>query len=698
MPIEFNETKNLYSISGKKTQYIFAINHLGLIKHLYWGTKTSCLDDFDAGFTMEKSTNDPGFEVTPEEYSPWGGLRYKEPALKVIFSDGTRDLVLKFVDHEITKDSLYINLSDEHYPINVKLCYKLYEDLDIIERWTELENTGDENIRLEQVLSAEFNFDRIGFRQSNVYGYWVTEQKEYQEELTYGKKVLEGRRGNTGHNHNPSFIIDEKADENSGNVYFGTLGFSGNFKVVFETTQYDTTRVLLGLNDFDFSWNLKGKESFHTPKVYCGFTSEGFGEMSRILHKFSINNILPESHRNELKPVLYNSWEATYFDFTIEDQMALAEKAAAMGTELFVVDDGWFGHRNSDNAGLGDWTINKDKFPDGLEPLINKVKSLGMDFGIWVELEMVNPDSDLYRNHPDWIYNFKNRTPTESRNQLVLNLCNPDVVNYLKKVMRDLLSKHDIQFVKWDFNRPFSEPGALNLSIDDQQSIWYRHTEAVYDIVDTLKSEYPQVSFEACASGGGRIDYGAMEHFDQFWTSDNTDASDRLEIQHGYSYLYPIKAMRAWVTDCPNFLNKRSHPLKYRFHCAMMGTLGIGGNLNQWNQDEIDEAAVLIEEYKEIRHIVQEGQLYRLSHIDSGLHAVQYNYNEESLVFVYTKAERFGKELFTLKLDGLEKENRYRILIDGFGYDKSGEFLMKMGMTIHLPGDYSSKIIQVFKI
>jgi len=695
MPITYHEQKKLFSLAGENTEYIFALDYAGLIKHLYWGDKTSCLDDFDAGFTFEISSNDPSTELTPEEYSPWGGLRYKEPCIKTAFADGTRDLALVYKGHEISGAVVKINLADAHYPLSVTLCYRLIEDLDIIERWAEIANGGQEPVTLQSVASAEFNFKEEDLWQSNVFGHWISEQKMFRERLTPGKKVLESRRGGTGHNHSPYFILDNGADEDHGRVYFGVLAHTGNFKVTFEKTQYRTTRVVIGINDFDFSWQLKKKETFRTPSVFCGCTDKGFGDMSRRLSILALTSIMPENHRGAVRPVLYNSWEATLFNVTCQGQMELAEKAAGLGVELFVIDDGWFGQRHSDKAGLGDWYVNREKFPDGLKTLIEKVNGLAMDFGIWVELEMVNPDSDLYRKHPDWIYNFNNRTPSTSRNQLALNLCNPEVVAYLKGVMVSLLSDNNIAYVKWDVNRPISEPGALNLPIDDQESIWYRHTLAFYDIIETLRAQFPHVAFEACASGGGRIDYGCLMRFDQFWTSDNTDALDRLAIQEGYSYMFPAKAMRAWVTDCPNFIDKRSIPLRYRFHCAMMGSLGIGGNLNKWTGAEMEEAKAFVAQYKEIRNVVQEGLIYRISSIREGHAAVQYVLGGESVLFVFTRGEQFGRELFTITLKGLDPARRYTALIDGFPVEKSGDYFMKAGITLHLPGDYASKLVRI---
>ena len=696
MAITVLADRKIFSVAGKNSEYIFAVDSMGLLKHCYWGKITESLEDFEAGYTFAVSTNDPVPEMTPEEFTPFGGLRYKEPSIKVAFQDGTRDLVLEYSGYYVENNLLTILCKDPYYPFEIALNYRIFEDLDIIERWVDVSNKGKETIKIDAIASAEFNFSRDDLYQTNVYGHWISEQKLFREKLTPGKKILESRRGNTGHNHSPYFILDAGATEDSGDVYFGVLAHSGNFKVTFEVSPYKTTRTVIGINDFDFSWNLKEGESFQTPSLFAGFSHEGYTRMSHNLNRLSVDHLLPKGHSNAIRPVLYNSWEATYFDVTVEGQISLAQKAADLGVELFVVDDGWFGQRHSDNAGLGDWYVNKEKFPHGLKPLIDEVNKMGMDFGIWVEPEMVNADSDLYREHPDWIYHFKNREPSESRNQLVLNLCHEEVVHYLIDVLSKLLSENNIAFIKWDYNRPISEPGALNLPLEERESVWYRHTLGLYKIVDTLREKFPHVVFEACASGGGRVDYGCLMHFDQYWPSDNTDALDRLTIQEGYSYIYPIKAMRAWVTDCPNFLNKRTIPLRYRFHSAMMGTLGLGGNLNDYSDEELDEARELVQEYKAIGHIVQEGKLYRISSINDGLCAVQYVLNEnESVLFTLTRGEQFGKEMYDVPVKGLNPTKLYKVSIEGFDIEKTGDFLMKKGLSIHLPGDYCSKIITI---
>ena len=701
MPIYVKEETKLFSLETRGMSYLFALDSRGLLRHLYWGKKISRMEDFILEEITEISSNDSWSDMTREEYTPWSGLRYKEPCLKAQFKDGTRDVVLEYQDYAVNGNLLTVTLKDSYYPLWVHLKYEILEERDILKRWVELENKGDDSILLESIQSAEFNLPGNGWALTNVGGHWGTEHQLFREILGPGKKVLESRKGSTSHNNNPYFVLEKDASEEQGEVFFGVLGYSGNFKITLEVTPYDTTRALAGINDWDFGWHLQGGETFITPPLWSGYMDGGFGSMSRTLHQLARSEIMPEAHRDTIRPVLYNSWEATGFDINITDQIKLAERAALMGVELFVIDDGWFGKRYSDNAGLGDWFVNTDKFPDGLTPLIKKVNELGMDFGIWVEPEMVNPDSDLYRAHPDWVYHFETRTCTPARKQLVLDMTRPEVQDYLFKVLDDILTNNNVKFLKWDMNRPISEPGALALERHDRKSLWHRNSLAVMELADKLRKCHPEVVFEACASGGGRVDFGALSHFDQFWTSDNTESPDRLYIQEGYSLIYPIKAMRAWVTDCPYWISKKQIPLEFRFHVNMAGALGIGGNLSKWTEEMLETARKMVAQYKEFRQIVQEGDLYRLKTLrKDAFHALQYvnDTQTESVAFAYNLGVKLHGTVFTLKLKGLNPDVNYQVAYEDLSFIKSGAYLMNRGLELNLAGDYVSKIIQLKQV
>lgn len=688
--IFINEEKRIFNLRTENTEYVFGLDNENLIRHIYWGNKINNENDFEMDVLCEVSTNDPVYEITPEEYPVFGGLRYSENCLKVTFDDKTRDIVYKYDGYEVDGDLLVIKLKDVYYNFTINLNYKVMEKYDLIERFVTITNESDQSIVIEEVYSGQLHipYENLTFR--NTHGHWGAEQQMFKQNVSYGKITIENRKGVSGHNNNPYFILDKNATETSGEVFYGALRMSGNFKGVIEQTPYGETLVQMGINPYDFQFTLNPKESFTTPPLLCGYTDKGFEKMSHNLHNFAKENLLREG----LRPVLYNSWEATEFNVTCEEQIKLAREAKKIGTELFVVDDGWFGQRNSIHNGLGDWYVNKEKFPKGLNPLIEEVKSLGMKFGIWVEPEMVNPLSKLYIDNPDWIYHFKTRERTTSRGQYVLNITKKEVKEFIYNMLDNLLSNYDIDYIKWDVNRPICEGGATNLG-ENERKMAFDHIQAVYDIVKELKKKHKNVLFEACASGGGRIDLGILGIFDDFWTSDNTDAYDRLFIQHTYSHIYPIKAMRAWVTDCPNFLSQRNIPLRFRFHSAMMGTLGIGGNILKWSDEDMKLAKDMVEEYKSIREIVQEGDFFRLENTSTNnYHLFEYTKDNEALLFAFLPQTQIGHRPVRVKLRNLDEKGMYEYKINGETMVKSGSYLMNYGVNIHLRGDYQSEIIR----
>lgn len=692
MGIYINDQRKLFVLTTDNTEYAFAIDNQGLVRNLFWGEKIDSPNDYEIPVLNEVSTNDPVFEITKEEYPVYGGLRYKENCLKVAFEDGTRDIVYKYVGHSVEENKLVVTLKDVHYGLEIELHYNVLADVDLIERHTVIRNTSSESIAIESIASGQLHipYENLTFR--NTHGYWGAEQQMFTQPINYGKIVFENRKGISGHNHNPYFIVDRNATENSGEVYFGALKLTGNFKGVVEQTPYGETLVQMGINDHDFLLYLEAGESFTTPQMVIGYTNNGLEAMSHNMHEYANKYIL---RNKDIRPVLYNSWEAMEFKVNAKEQIELAKYAKEIGTELFVVDDGWFGERHSTKDGLGDWYVNEGKFPNGLEELIKEVKNMGMMFGIWFEPEMVNPLTKLYKEHPDWIYHFETRESNLSRDQYVLNMTKPEVEEFVYEMLDHYLTKYDIDYIKWDANRPISEPGAKNLG-KQERSLWLKHIQAIYRIVDKLKAKHSNVLFEACASGGGRIDYGMLEKFDDFWTSDNTDAYDRLFIQHSYSHIYPIKAMRAWVTDVPNFLSKRVIPMKFRFDSSMMGTLGVGCNLLKLSEEELNICKEKVAEYKEIRHIVQDGKFYRLQATltDNDYHAFEYVKDEEALLFLFLPQTKIGHRFTTIKLRGLDESKNYEFMLNGEKVIKSGRYLQNHGLTLRLEGDYASIIIK----
>jgi alpha-galactosidase len=700
--IHFEPERNLWIIKTDNTAYSLGLSQNGAIYCTYYGSILPLASDYPLADDYPDQSSFTSREgLSSEEYMSWCKPKYTEPCLKATFFDHVRDVVLSYDSFALEGETLSIVLKDTYYPFVVYLRYKVIADCDIIEKTVEIRNTGIDPIILEQVLSGTLYPVRgDNYRLTYLTGRWGGETRLKRTFLPETKLVMESRRGTTGNFANPVFMLDEKgmADEDHGKVYAGALAYSGNWKIAIENDCNHFVKVTAGINDFDFAWELEPGTAFETPAFIIGYTENGFGTASRMFHNYQLRYVLPEENRHKLRKVLYNSWEARGFDVNEEEQCRLADVAASIGVELFVMDDGWFGNRNNDRAGLGDWYVNKKKFPNGLKGLIDHVNALGMDFGIWVEPEMVNPDSDLYRKHPDWVYYFEHRDATEMRNQLVLNLAREDVREFILQFMDKLLSENNIKFIKWDMNRNFSEPGFPSEKVEKQREVWVKHARGVYDIVKKLKLKHPDVIFQSCSGGGGRIDMGILRYFDQVWVSDNTDACDRLRIQEGFSYAYCAKIMESWVTGEVAGITGRRLSLEFRFHCAMMGNLGIGEDLFKWNSEEKTQAAKLIAEYKSIRHIVQHGQQYRLIGAgDNYICAVNYvsQNRKEAVLFAFLQNSHFGDQHLNILLKGFEDNMIY----DVEGYSRmSGKALMCVGIKPKFKGDFSSVLVKIRQV
>lgn len=687
---------NIFILETKSTHYVFGIDDSGYNRHIHWGRKCRC-DDYELKCQGHENSNHSQLDRYKQELTVFGSTMYRDCSLKAEFSDKCRELDLKYKGCKNDGSSLAVAFEDKYYPVEIVLNYQVYDNCDIIKKYITINNTGSDDIVFERLFSAEFSlpsFKPYTFRNTN--GAWGGEFIDCSSRLEGGYSVWESRKGASNHNNSPYFIAHQNADEDRGDVYFASLAYSGNFKVSASRDLFGITRVHMGMNDFDFSHTVKAGESFDTPVVYCGF-ADGFGEMSRQMNRFAVEHILPKQFNDKPLPVVYNSWEATGFNVSTKGQSSLAEIAAGIGVELFVMDDGWFGQRKDDHAGLGDWYVNKEKFPNGLGELIDNVNKLGMDFGLWVEPEMVNPDSDLYRKHPEWAYHFDCRQASQLRNQLVLNMTVPEVQDYIFTMIDDLLSQYNIKYIKWDMNRPFSEVGAQNL--DNPKMYSYLHTIAVYDIADRLKAKHPDVQIEACASGGGRAELGALSHFDMVWPSDNTDAIDRMTIQNGFTLLRPTKAMRAWVTDIEGYNKPTS--LDFRFNIAMQGSLSLGGNLTKYSGQDLEICKKNIAVYKQIRDIVQFGDLYRIMNIEED--EILFNQyvsadKNNSVAFLAANGTKFFKKEVPLTFRGLDENSVYSVKIWGREYKKSGAYLMNAGIPACVRGVDYNEIVIIEKI
>jgi alpha-galactosidase len=706
-PVASEAASRTFRLDGGDSTYVLGVNNLGQVQSVYWGRKLAPGDEFPAPHSVPgRASFDPSVNATPQEFVGWGGGLYVVPNLKIMFPDGNRDLVLRYVSNTADGPELKLVMKDIEREVYVTLSYRMDPATGILERAATVENKTNKPFTIEEAASATWNLQAADDYQLNyLTGEWAGEGNLQQAPMHPGKTILESRRGSTGHQNSPWFAIQrgESGDEDQGDVWFGTLAWSGSWQIAIEQNQEKQVRVTGGFNPFDFSYVLAPGESLQLPSFFGGFSHEGMGGASRLLHRFELAKILPQAPRPRPRPVLYDSWEATQFAVNEAGQEALAEKAASIGVERFVVDDGWFGQRDLDTAGLGDWYPNPTKFPHGLKPLIDKVHSLGMDFGLWVEPEMVNPNSDLYRQHPDWVLNFPGRPRTEARRQLVLNLARPDVHAYVLDFLDKLLNENDIALLKWDYNRNWSEPGWPAIAADAQKEVYVKFVESLYSILAELRKRHPHVEIEQCSGGGGRTDLGILRYTDQIWPSDDTDPFDRLSIQNGFTYPFTPAIMMAWVTDSPSGMDGRSTSLTYRFLSSMEASLSIGANLNKWTPEDFATAKTLVEQYKQIRSTVQMGSLYRLI---SPTHGSEYSATEsvatdgsQATVFAYLHSTQFNHAFPRLQLRGLDSTANYRLhVLDGKAgpgtpESASGAYWMNAGMQLELRGDFQASLV-----
>ncbi|MDD6209371.1 MAG: alpha-galactosidase [Bacteroidales bacterium] len=695
--IQETENPKGWIISTNNSSYKLIVDNQDYVKPVFYGTSAN------------KDIPELPQSITEIPYR--GGMPDKLPILEVTFPDHVRDLDLQFVNSEIieidNRQTLKITQKDRYYPLEVVSYIRVLPEFDILEKWITVHNTGRKgDILIENLQSGSIILPPDSYELTHLGGRWGAEFQLYETILTPGVKTLQARDFKSY--DTPAWFMlrpKEEKDKYRGTAYFGAIQYSGNWIINFETFYNQRLQITSGINFWDTSWSLKPGESFESPRLIIGYTENGSEGAAQNMAGYVRKTILPEKHRNQLRPVLYNSWYATEFDVTEANQLKLAETAKEIGVELFVIDDGWFKGRINDHAGLGDWTVDKNKFPNGLNPLIQKINNMGMDFGIWIEPEMINPNSDLYRKHPDWVLYFPNRKRTEARNQLTLNLAREDVYQYLLESFTQLLKEHNIKFIKWDHNRTLSEPGWPVVSPDKQKEVRIRYIQNLYRLIETLRTRFPKVWFETCSGGGGRADLGMLARMDQAWASDNTNPIDRLFIQYGYLSALPANTMVSWTTDGP-----ADNSLDFKFDVSMSGVLGIGNDLSKWNETEIKTAKQKIALYKELRPLVQQGTTYRLlSPFEGNRCAIEYvNENADSaVVFCYNMAELFPNGNFNergnsnLKLLGLNDEKNYQIELCGHPassqpeHSFNGEYLRKTGISWPVYGPEKGMIVRI---
>ncbi|MGT2750300.1 alpha-galactosidase [Streptococcus orisasini] len=599
---------------------------------------------------------------------------------------------------KVDSETLELTLEDSLAQIELKLYYTAYSDNATISTFARLVNHSKESIVVHRALSAMFDFPADSYDLISLQGAYAREKTVRRQQVEQGTFCLASNRGASGHAQTPALVLcQHETNEYYGEALALQLMYSGNFQAFVQKNQLNEVRLGIGLNDDNFAWELKPNDHFDTPVALITYSDKGLTALTQESQHFVTQHIIPSNFAQQERPILINNWEATYFDFKKDQLLELADEASQLGMELFVLDDGWFGQRFDDNRSLGDWSVNEEKLGGSLSQLIKTIHEKGLKFGLWVEPEMVSEDSDLYKAHPDWIIQAEGRGHTYSRNQLVLNYANPQVVAHMKHVFDELLTDNAIDYIKWDYNRNITNIGNGSTYLETQMQS-HAYMLGLYELVSFLTQRHPHVLFESCSGGGGRNDLGMMRYFPQVWASDNTDAIARLSIQYGSSYLHPTISVGAHVSAAPNHQMGRLTPLATRGHVAMMGNLGYELDLTTLSANEKGEIAQQVKTYKQIRPIVQFGKQYRLLNPNehSNEAAVQFNH-EKGIVVTYVRILSTIESIeTTLKLKGLEPDAFYELVGEGKIY--SGAELMYAGLTMTLPqGDYLSQQLYLIK-
>lgn len=595
-------------------------------------------------------------------------------------------------DEDETAETLVIFLEDAASSLKLELYYVVFADRDVIARSARITNGGKEAVRLEKMMSACLELPNGSWEAIHFHGRHAMERRLERLPLMHGTMEVGSRRGTSSHQHNPGVILcSPDATEEHGGCYGLSLIYSGSFSMEIEMDQMDSVRAVCGINPEFFEYRLEPGEAFDTPQLMMTYSGSGLGRMSANFHSIIRHNLCRGKYKFARRPVLINNWEATYFDFNEEKILSIARQASELGIEMLVLDDGWFGSRDSDNAGLGDWFVNTDKLKGGLTDLVTGINGLGMKFGIWIEPEMVNEDSRLYREHPDWALTIPGRKPCRSRNQLVLDMSRSEVRDYVFDSIAAVLKSANVEYVKWDMNRSICDVYSAVLPKERQGEVYHRYVLGIYDLMERFTSSFPNILFEGCSGGGGRFDPAILYYSPQIWCSDDTDGIERLEIQYGTSFFYPISAVGSHVSAIPNHQTGRRTPLATRGVVAMAGSFGYEMDLNLLTEDEKEAVKAQVEDYKKYYDLIHNGDYYRLTSPqgDSGFTAWQFVSGDKTrtlLNLVITHVRANAPDLW-FKLRGLDPEKRYRLEENGRIY--SGSALMNAGISIPMiMGDY----------
>lgn len=731
--ILFNEATKEFHIQGKDFSYIFTVLKNNQLGHLYYGKKIKHRESYSHLFNIKAKAGlscvyegdmDFSLDIIKQEYPSYGTSDYREPSFQILQEDGSRITNFEYKKHRIFNGklrleglpatyveqdeeavTLEITLYDEYIDAELVLLYTVYRDMNVLTRSARFKNYGLKKLNLSRVMSSSVDFFDSEFEMVQLSGAWSRERHIKTRKLVPGIQSISSTRGTSSSQQNP-FVALKRPDtnEHQGEVFGFNLVYSGNFLAQIEVDYYDVTRVMLGINPFDFNWLLESGESFQSPEVVMVYSDKGLNDMSQTLHTLYRTRLARGVWRDKERPVLINNWEATYFNFNEEKIVDIAKASRELGVELFVLDDGWFGKRDDDTTSLGDWFVDRDKLPNGIAGLAKKVNDIDMEFGLWFEPEMVSKKSVLFQEHPDWLIHVPGRSQSHGRNQYVLDFSRKEVVDAIYNMMAKLLGEASISYVKWDMNRYMTEIGSAVLSANRQQEVPHRYILGVYDLYERLTSEFPNVLFESCASGGARFDPGMLYYAPQTWTSDDTDAVERLKIQYGTSMAYPLSSMGAHISAVPNHQVGRITSLDMRANVACFGMFGYELDVTKMNGEEKQKVTEQIAFYKNHRRLVQNGTFFRLKSPFDGdgnetCWMVVSEDQREALVGYYQVLSRPNPGFSRILLKGLNPDFVYEI--EGTYGLRFGDELMYAGIPlknentgIELPedGDFSSKL------
>ncbi len=721
--IRFDEKNKIFMLNTENTSYAIAIVDDRYVEHLYYGAKIEDTDlrylsrEDEAPFTPSTNKRETGsfLDFAPMEYPESGMGDYRESALCIRSKEGHRASELCYESYEIISgkpaleglpatwgketecSTLKIFCRDSLLGMQVTLMYSVFDGSDALTRSVIIKNEGQEPFYIEKALSACIDMDDRGFEMISLAGSWARERHIQRVPLRYGRQNVASFKGNSSHQEHPFLaLVTPETTQNTGEVYAMNFVYSGNFIAQVEKSQFDSVRMTMGIHPEGFTWKLEPGETFTAPEVVMVYSAEGLGKMTRTFHDLYREHLIRSPYLHQKRPILINNWEATYFDFDEKKLLEIAKDASKLGIEMLVMDDGWFGKRSYDDSSLGDWYVNEEKLKGGLHELVENVKKLGMKFGIWFEPEMISPESELYKSHPDWVIQIPGRDITQSRAQYVLDLTREEVADAIYDMIANVLRSADISYVKWDMNRQIATQGSSPLPADRQGEISHRYILGVYRMQERLITDFPDLLLENCASGGGRFDPGMLYYSPQIWCSDDTDAVERLAIQEGTALIYPVSTIGAHVSVCPNHTVGRTTPFETRGDVALLGTFGYELDITKLSADEREQVKEQVEKYHKYNDLIREGDYYRLASVaDNGYYdswmIVDKEKDRALLFYVQVRAQANAKSRF-VRLAGLDSRRRYTVE----GREYVGSTLMQAGVRISVDfGDFKSRLIEI---